>query len=151
MIIFLDLDGVMIPAASWKKPKILADGFPAFSKMSVNALLSIISNETKIILSSSHRHHFSISEWQILFEKRGLKINDFILLPQHKMAKNRKDEILDFLIKNPQITNYYIIDDDSSLNDLPSPYKIHFIQTKPMIGLCKDDLLLLLKNDKISN
>jgi hypothetical protein len=31
MLIFLDIDGVMVPAKSWERPVLLKDGFPAFS------------------------------------------------------------------------------------------------------------------------
>ena len=31
MLLFLDIDGVMVPAKGWKSPELLNDGFPAFS------------------------------------------------------------------------------------------------------------------------
>ena len=42
MLILLDIDGVMVPANSWKKPEFLADGFAVFSTKSVQALNKII-------------------------------------------------------------------------------------------------------------
>ena len=31
MLVLLDIDGVMVPANSWKKPEFMDDGFPMFN------------------------------------------------------------------------------------------------------------------------
>ncbi|MDI3318583.1 HAD domain-containing protein [Pinibacter soli] len=43
MLIFLDIDGVMVPAKGWKAPEMLSDGFPAFSNKATNALRNLVS------------------------------------------------------------------------------------------------------------
>ena len=47
MLIFLDIDGVMVPAKSWKSPELLDDGFPEFSSAATRVLNLIISENTK--------------------------------------------------------------------------------------------------------
>lgn len=42
MIIFLDIDGVMVPAKGWKVPDQLEDGFPVFSSKATKALQTVI-------------------------------------------------------------------------------------------------------------
>ena len=56
MLILLDIDGVMIPANSWKKPKFLDDGFAMFKLKSVKALQKIIAETgASILLTTSHK------------------------------------------------------------------------------------------------
>lgn len=43
MLLFLDIDGVMVPAKSWETPALLVDGFPAFSSRAIAALQRLIS------------------------------------------------------------------------------------------------------------
>lgn len=71
MLIFLDIDGVMVPAKGWKSPEFLNDGFPAFSKNATIALQNLISEDTTVILTTSHKSSFSIAGWKELFKKRG--------------------------------------------------------------------------------
>jgi hypothetical protein len=50
MLLFLDIDGVMVPAKSWKNPELLNDGFPAFSSKASNALQHLISENPPLCL-----------------------------------------------------------------------------------------------------
>lgn len=70
----LDIDGVMVPAAGWKTPENLADGFPMFSKKAVHALKSLLDGDIEIVLTTSHRARFTLLEWKMIFERRGLAI-----------------------------------------------------------------------------
>ena len=60
MLLFLDIDGVMVPAKSWKSHEFLDDGFPAFSKKAILALQYLISEETTVLLTTSHKSKFSL-------------------------------------------------------------------------------------------
>ena len=51
MLFFLDIDGVMVVAKSWKNPEFLNDGFPAFSVKATNTLQSLISEDVTIMLN----------------------------------------------------------------------------------------------------
>lgn len=142
MLIFLDIDGVMVPAASWKNPEILEDGFPVFTQKSVRSLNSILSPETRVILSTSHRDRFSIEKWKEIFAKRGLQVKNLDRLPPSNGIAKRKDEILKWFSndKNKKPADFLIIDDDKSLYDLPKELKDHLIITSSLIGLTQEKL-----------
>ena len=65
MLIFLDIDGVMAPAKSWQRPDILEDGFVDFSPKAVRVIQDLISQnaDSTIILTTSHKSRFSLSQW----------------------------------------------------------------------------------------
>jgi HAD domain in Swiss Army Knife RNA repair proteins len=137
MLIFLDIDGVMVPATSWKAPQNLEDGIPMFTQKATDALKGLISNTT-IILSTSHRTRFTTNEWKGIFERRGLKINKLSALEPNHDFKKRKDEILRWFTTHDMVGDFIIIDDDTSLNALPKDLKEHLILTSPLIGLTPD-------------
>src|SRR5579859_3203225 len=96
MLIFLDIDGVMVPAVSWKVPENLEDGFPMFTEKATTALRDLISNHTdvKVVLSTSHRDRFTIDQWRMIFKKRGIDIKSIDrLAPNTNLIKKRKEEI----------------------------------------------------------
>jgi 3-deoxy-D-manno-octulosonate 8-phosphate phosphatase KdsC-like HAD superfamily phosphatase len=140
MLIFLDIDGVMVPAKSWKSPELLDDGFPAFSVSASLALRQLIANNVTVMLTTSHKSNFTIQQWQNIFKKRGIEIPLLKSLPDNKTMLSRKDELLRWFNQNPIDEEFLIIDDDSSLNDLPIELKKHLIQPSPYIGLSQDHL-----------
>ncbi len=140
MLIFLDIDGVMVPAKSWKSPELLDDGFPAFSVSASLALRQLIANNVTVMLTTSHKSNFTIQQWQNIFKKRGIEIPLLKSLPDNKTMLSRKDELLRWFNQNPIDEEFLIIDDDSSLNDLPIELKKHLIQPSPYIGLSEDHL-----------
>jgi hypothetical protein len=143
MLIFLDIDGVMVPAKSWKSPEMLDDGFPAFSVSASLALRQLIANNVTVMLTTSHKSNFTIQQWQNIFKKRGIEIPLLKSLPDNKTMLSRKDELLRWFNQNPIDEEFLIIDDDSSLNDLPIELKKHLIQPSPLIGLSKEHLSAL--------
>lgn len=135
MLIFLDIDGVLVPAKSWENPRILEDGFPDFSKMAIGVLQPIITSQTKVMLTTSHKSRFTLPEWKKIFLRRGLKVNNIGKLEDNLLSLNRKEEITNWFLKNKVNDDFIIIDDDKSLNELPENLKEHLILTSPMIGL----------------
>lgn len=135
MLIFLDIDGVMVPARGWQSPELLDDGFPAFSQRASHALNQMISMDDVVILTTSHKSRFSIQEWKNIFNKRGIVINTLESLPENSSNLSRKDEILQWFSTHSVNEKFIIIDDDRSLNDLPSNLKKCLIQPSPFIGL----------------
>ncbi len=140
MFIFLDIDGVMVPAKSWSNPNLLEDGFYEFSNKAVLAIQKLIFVDTKIILTTSHKSRYSIEEWKAIFNKRGIQVAKLEKLPDNNLDLNRKDEIINWFDSNVIKEDFIIVDDDKSLNDLPEILKEHLILTSPMIGLTEAHL-----------
>lgn len=138
MLIFLDIDGVMVPAKSWKRPEILKDGFPDFSMNSVSVLNTILSKSVKLILTTSHKSSYSINEWKFIFKNRGIELTQIVSLEENSTGLSRKDELLRWFNKNIVSEPFVIIDDDKSLNGLPDYLKKHLLLTSPIIGLNMD-------------
>lgn len=134
MLIFLDIDGVMVPAKSWKTPEMMEDGFPMFAAKATIALKSLLSSKARVILSTSHRDKYSIDQWKVIFKNRGLQIDKLDRLAPYKYAK-RKDEIQEWFNTHPRPKNFVIIDDDKTLYALPKDIKDHLIVPSSMIGL----------------
>ena len=140
MLLFLDLDGVMVPAKGWKSPEFLNDGFPAFSIKATSTLQSLISEEVTIMLTTSHKSNFSIDEWKGIFKNRGINIERLKSLPENFNKLSRKDEIVNWFNVNKVDEKFVIIDDDKSLNELPTFLKENLVQTSPYIGLTEEHL-----------
>lgn len=136
MLVYLDIDGVMVPANSWKRPEILEDGFPEFSPMAIRALNKIISySSADIVLTTSHKSKYSVNQWKNIFKRRNINFNKISKLPENKNHLNRKDELLKWFTAEHINDNFIIIDDDKSLNTLPYFLKERLIQTNGGIGL----------------
>lgn len=136
MKIFLDIDGVMVPANSWKRPEFLIDGFPAFSKKATSALQKIIDDtNADIVLTSSHKANYSVEEWLTLFKNRGIDLKTIYRLPENISNQNRKEELISWFNLNGIEDNFVIIDDDKILNDLPFFLKERLVLTSGAIGL----------------
>jgi sugar-specific transcriptional regulator TrmB len=140
MKIFLDIDGVMVPTKSWQRAELLDDGFLAFSSKAINVLKDIISEDTTIVLTTSHKSRYTIEEWKKIFHKRGIHINKLQSLDENVNHLSRKDEILRWFEINDSNEDFIIIDDDKSLNCIPSFFKKRLVSTSTMIGLTDNHL-----------
>ncbi len=135
MLLFLDIDGVMIPAKGWKSPELLYDGFPAFSEKATRALQSIITEDTILMLTTSHKSRFTIDEWKQIFKSRDINISNIRSLDGCGTNVSRRDEIVKWFNINSVEKNFVILDDDKSLNELPEYLKKHLVLISPLIGL----------------
>jgi hypothetical protein len=135
MLIFLDIDGVMVPAKGWERPELLDDGFPVFSSRATRVLQNIISDGTTVMLTTSHKSTYTIDEWKSIFEKRSIKITNLKSIGCNTNNLSRKDEILNWFNVNNVDEDYVIIDDDKSLNGLPVFLKDKLILTSSLVGL----------------
>lgn len=140
MLIFLDIDGVMVPAKSWKSPELLNDGFPAFSSKASSVLQSLISGGATVILTTSHKSNYTIDDWKDIFRKRGIDVKKIKTLDNNLANLSRKDEISNWFDANNINETFVIIDDDKSLNSLPDFLKRNLILTSPLIGLTDEHL-----------
>lgn len=136
MLLYLDIDGVMVPVNSWRRPQILEDGFPEFSQKAVRSLDRIISNSSaNIVLTTSHKYKYTLKEWNNIFKRRNINVNKITRLPKNTNHLNRKDELIHWFTAKHLKENFIIIDDDKSLNALPEFLKDRLIQTSGSVGL----------------
>ena len=138
MLIFLDIDGVMVPASAWKKPELLNDGFPAFSSKATATLQIIISEDLTIVLTTSHKKNYSLDQWKQIFKTRSINVNKIETLEVNSENLSRKEELIRWFARKSLHESFVIIDDDKSLNDLPGYLKSHLVLTNPMVGLTPD-------------
>jgi hypothetical protein len=135
MFLLLDIDGVMVQAAPWKKVDIHPDGFFEFLPQAVISLNHIlIETGASIVLTTSHKSSYSLNEWDEFFQNRGI-VAKLDKLDDTTHLVSRKDEILNWLSKTGHQKNFVIIDDDHSLHDLPSELKEKVVFTQSLIGL----------------
>jgi hypothetical protein len=151
MLILLDIDGVMVPANSWKKPEFLDDGFPVFNSRSVKALQKIISEtDASLLLTTSHKSKYNISQWRNIFKSRGINAKHIHRLSSNSLHSSRKEEILNwYMAKHTRNEEFVIIDDDKLLNDLPGNIKSNLVLTSPSVGLTDElaeNAISILKN-----
>jgi ATP-dependent helicase/DNAse subunit B len=130
----------MVPAKGWASPEILNDGFPAFSAKASRVLQSLLSEDTTVVLTTSHKSHYTIDEWKDIFRKRGISVEKMKSLDNNVDSLSRKDEILNWFKVNIINEDFVIIDDDKSLNSLPDHLKKNLILTSPLIGLTNEHL-----------
>lgn len=135
MLILLDIDGVMVPATSWRPSEILADGFANFSNRAVVSLQKIISDTgATIVLTTSHKSRYSNSEWEQIFKDRGINTR-ISRLEDNVASLNRKEEIIRWFAITQTSENFVILDDDKSLNGLPEYIKDKLVLTSATVGL----------------
>jgi hypothetical protein len=140
MLILLDIDGVMIPANSWRKPEFMDDGFPVFDPRSVKALQRILlETQASVLLTTSHKGKYNVAQWKSLLKSRGIDLKRVQRLTTSSLTTSRKDEILEWYKKKHVPTEeFVIIDDDKMLNGLPENLRRNLVLTSSSIGLTDD-------------
>ncbi|WP_160138736.1 HAD domain-containing protein [Chryseobacterium sp. c4a] len=141
MKVFLDIDGVMVHANPHRTVELEDDGFYRFSYKAISAINSI--ENAEIILSTSHRHRFTIHNWEKIFEKRGIhfiSISISIIETENSHKISRREEIEKWIeFKHYNVNEITIIDDDKSLNSFPKHLKDRVVLTSPYRGLDNDN------------
>lgn len=147
--ILLDMDGVMVPATSWKPIEILPDGFYKFSTVATLHLDALLKETSAtIVLTTTHRTRFDKAAWNSILGSRLQYIQDIQTIDDFNLqfiSGNRRDEVLQWAQVYGKDKQYIIIDDDSSLQDLPPAVKSHWVKTQPMIGFNQEALEQALK------
>lgn len=132
-VVILDLDGVMITTPSWKSDKVHSDGYSAFNENAIGNLNKLLENlDAELWLSSTRRYNKSLEEFNTIFHNRNIQKALQGFLPGDGFA-SRVSEIESFLSHEP-IQNFIILDDDQSLQGLPSQWKKCWVNTDPLIG-----------------
>ena len=138
--LILDLDGVLITTPPWKPDEIMEDNYSKFNEECVKNLNSLLSLfPTSIWLSSTRRLNKTLEEFNQIFQTRKIKNSIEGFLPNNTDLKTRKQEVESF-IKQNNLKNYLIIDDDKSLNELDSKIKKQLVQTTFLQGFNKEKL-----------
>ena len=136
-MILLDIDGVLVPANSWKQPAFMADGFPMFNPRSVRALQRILTEtNAAVLLTTSHKAKYSAAQWRDLLKLRGIEPRKVKRLTTNSLLISRKEEILQWHArKHVPDEAFVIIDDDKMLNELPLNIKKNLVLTSSSVGL----------------
>ena len=137
MKILLDFDGVMITTPTWRAVASLEDGFMAFNESCVENLARILAiTQADIVLTTTHRIHYSETQWRQLLHNRRIMTNKITKVNQAKTFAElsiRHTEVLRWVNTNPNET-YVIIDDDKSLRELPLEIKSRWVETDFYVG-----------------
>ncbi len=138
--LLLDLDGVLITTGPWKPDDIDVDGYSRFNSKAVQNLNTLLQKHPfEIWLSSSRRLHQSLETMNAIFAQRGIVQPIKGFLPHLPASSNRKAEIETFLTDR-KVAQYLILDDDKSLNSLPSHRKKYLVQTAFLLGFNDEKL-----------
>lgn len=136
MIIFLDIDGVLLPYRSIFLKRRLSDGDRPFCIESVNSFNKIVFDlKAKVVISSAWRQNRSLEELKNIFEKRGV-ICDIIGITDKRNSENndlkRGELILKWISDNSYNGDFIVIDDE--VNGI-KPYLDNFYEVNSLRGL----------------
>jgi hypothetical protein len=140
MIIFLDIDGVMLPYLSEYLKTRHEDGDYHFKPECVEALNLITDRlNAKIVISSTWRSNRSLKRLQELFKNRGVTGEVIDITP--KLGGDRGEEIQTWIDMN-ECDDFIIIDDEMKgiINHFPR-YNYHTLRTNRYRGLDMYDAL----------
>mgnify|MGYP003574883254 CR=1 FL=1 len=140
MKFFLDIDGVMVHANPHKSVELEDDGFYKFSYKAVEVFNSVFrKTKDELVLSTSHRHRYTTEEWKTIFKDRGIVSRKITILEYDNTRYSRvtrRNEIESWINDNDlDYEDIVILDDDKSLNDLPSRLKERLCLTNSYTGL----------------
>ncbi|MEG0341957.1 HAD domain-containing protein [Acinetobacter sp. TY2] len=152
MILLLDIDGVLETSPSWKQPEFLEDKFYKFNENSRKNFIEVINKiNPEIILTTTHRINYNLTEWNKIFELRGINVSKISKINNAKKAtdiKKRNVEIEEWFLNN-RTAEFLILDDDKILNELTDNLKNRWIQIDPMLGITesiRDQILERINN-----
>lgn len=135
-ILFLDIDGVLNNDSS------LSEGIHLIPEKIVMIRELCIELDLYIVISSSWRILLTLNEIQKIFRLLGFSCTNRIIdiTRKSKCGELRGNQIEDWLLDNPQVHKYVIIDDDS---DMLEYQKEQFIHINHHVGLCYKDISLI--------
>lgn len=138
--IILDLDGVLITTPTWKADEIDSDGYSKFNEACVSNLNELLSEvEFDLVLSSSRRTVKTLSEFNRIFKRRGIRQEINCFVPIYEGVKARKEEVEKFLDQS-KLKHFLILDDDKSLNGLADKNKKNLVLTDLLKGFDQEKL-----------
>ena len=136
----------------WKQPEFLEDKFYKFNENSRKNFIEVINKiNPEIILTTTHRINYNLTEWNKIFELRGINVSKISKINNAKKAtdiKKRNVEIEEWFLNN-RTAEFLILDDDKILNELTDNLKNRWIQIDPMLGITesiRDQILERINN-----
>ncbi|WP_196886963.1 HAD domain-containing protein [Aureivirga sp. CE67] len=139
-ILILDLDGVLITTPPWKQDEMDSDNYSRFNSKCVQNLNQLLQyHPFEIWLSSTRRTVRTLEEFNAIFAHRNIVQTIQGFVPEYPNCKSRKEEIEQF-IKENNIENFLILDDDKSLHSLNSNFKNHLVSTELTLGFNEEKL-----------
>lgn len=154
MTILLDIDGVLVTTPAWRITEQHTDGFLKFNSEAEKNLIRLISEtNASIVLTTTHRITYSIEKWKEIFNNRGIPVQTIEKVNTRQTIDempSRGVEIKEWVDDFGTDKLFVIIDDDLSINALPSDIKEKWVMTKSMIGLdgeCTDKAIRILRGN----
>ena len=127
-VLFLDIDGVMNSSESAR-----ANGtYDVLVPTALAWLKSLSDAGIKVVVSSTWRKRYGRGQ---LSNKLGVPVHDVTPILPWNPKVVRGDEIAAWLEKNPEVTSFAIIDDDSDMLDKQRPF---FVHTDTSFGMQKE-------------
>lgn len=141
MTLLLDIDGVLETSPAWKTPRLQEDGFYQFNVEAQENLKAIIAQfQPEIILTTTHRVNYTLEQWRQIFQARGMNIAKISKINDARNStelRKRNQEIEAWFYKNTGI-DFLILDDDTSLYELPLVIKERWIRIDPLLGITRE-------------
>ncbi len=140
LTIILDLDGVLITTLPTQPEVLHADGYTDFNKDCVanfNALMSM--TDAEVWLISMRRKTKTLAEMQAIFANRGIVAPLVGMVPVYAEGMKRNHETVRF-IRQQNLEQYLIIDDNRVLRQLPRVMKNRLVQTNYAQGFNEEAL-----------
>lgn len=139
MTVLLDIDGVLVTTPGWRTAELHRDGFLKFNEKAQKNLIKLIrETNASIVLTTTHRITYSVEKWKEIFNNRGIPVETIEKVNSKQTIEDMLDrgkEIREWVDNFGTNKNFVIIDDDLSINDLPSEIKDKLVLTKSLIGL----------------
>lgn len=139
-VIFLDVDGVIIPynKHSQKIHKYFDEDF-AWSPRAIGLMNDLVrETESRIVLTSSYRKKYDKEEISDRFKEEGLDFEVFDYTPAIKDTR-RKDEIKEWL--NTHVVDDFVIIDDEENHDILDYWPDNFVECNHKNGFDDNDYL----------
>lgn len=125
-VLFLDVDGPMIPTRAWRLPGNVSKIHKQFDPCAVANILYVLETTgAKIVLSSTWGRVYDWADILHWFNESGIAPRAFhadAITPRFAEHTDRVIEIKAWLARHPEITHYAVLDDDTV--DLPNFVKV---------------------------
>lgn len=144
-ILFLDIDGVLNTAETYKRADTWADTVEAATQLfepSCVAHLNTITEQTnaQIVVCSAWRNIFTLAGLQQIFQAVGIRANVLDVTPTS--VSQRAKAVMAWLAKHPEVQHWCVLDDDIRAYDSHLPNSNYLVGIDGDVGLTETDALI---------